>query len=498
MPPSRLRLFRPFAHVAVLVVACGHASPPRAGAPQRAPRADAPAEEPPIEEARLEDERIADAVRGELAVDPAVDPSRLSVEVADGVVELRGEVPHLLMSDAAVERAEMVHGVRAVLDLTELPRTTRPDGVVRAQVEEALRAGEAPPDELVVRVVDGVVTLRGSATSFAEKRLAERIARTVRGVREVVNQIEVRHVERDDAEILADVRAALRADRWVDEWLLTPEVDEGVVSLRGVQPTAAAKRRAIDAAWVEGVRAVDATLVEVEPELPPALRRPPAGHRYPDDAEIVRSIRTAIARDPRVAGAQVEASSQDGIVTLTGTVRSLAAREAAAETAETISGVWRVDNRLEVRARPAPTDAEIAREAERAIARAAAIDEDAVTVEVSRGVVTLLGSVATPYARIVAEEVIGRIPGVRGLDNRIEAPERAAPPLGDAELLQNVIAHLEAHPYVDRDRIQVTVANGEVMLRGQVEDWRAAREAVRAAYEAGATNVLDDIEVVQP
>src|SRR5690606_26429653 len=131
MLTSRLRLSAPtFGYVAIplLFVACGHAPPPRADTPPRAREVEppAPAEEARAEEPRPEDERIADAVRGELAVDPAVDPELISVEVADGVVELRGEVPHLLMADAAVERAEMVHGVRAVLDMTELPRTGRP------------------------------------------------------------------------------------------------------------------------------------------------------------------------------------------------------------------------------------------------------------------------------------------------------------------------------------------------------------------------------------
>src|SRR5690606_9958810 len=126
-----------------------------------------------------------------------------------------------------------------------------------------------------------------------------------------------------------------------------------------------------------------------------------------------------------------------------------------------------------------------------------AIDAEALTAEVRNGVVTLLGSVETPYARTVAEGVIARVHGVRRLDNRIEAPERAEGPPPDDVLLQNVMAHLEAHPYVDAARIDVTVSNGEVMLRGEVSDWRAQRETIRAAHEAGATNVLDDLEVLE-
>src|SRR5690606_28494334 len=129
--------------------------------------------------------------------------------------------------DAAIARAEMVHGVRAVVDRLEVPREGRSDGVVRAQVEEALRADPALEIAApIVRVIDGVVTLRGAVSSHAMRELAERVARSVRGVRDVVSQLEIRSDPRSDAEIRSDVRQALRADRWVDEWLLEVEVSE--------------------------------------------------------------------------------------------------------------------------------------------------------------------------------------------------------------------------------------------------------------------------------
>ncbi len=478
------------------LVACGHAPPP-VTQPRAAVEETSPPPSPPASEASDADARIAAAVRRELEVDPMVDLDAIEVRVRDGIVELEGEVPHLPMSEAAVRRAEMVHGARAVIDRTVVPRSARSDGAVRAQVEAALRASEASIRRPVVRAVDGIVTLRGVAGSFGDARLAAQVARGVRGVREVVDQTEVRHVARADDEILAEVQAALRADRWVDEWLLEAEVSSGTVSLRGVQPTAAAKTRAIDVAWVPGVAAVDATLVEVEPELPPERRRPPAGHVDPDDDEVRSMVRAALARDPRTASARLTVLARDGIVTLEGTAPSLAAREAAARTAEDVTGVWRVVDRVTVRAPRPPDDAQLSREVEEAIARAAAVGQATVSARVDRGVVTLSGAVEAPYARLTAEEVVARIPGVRAIENEIEVPARAAAPLADLELEQNVVAHLEGHPYVDPANVQVTVAGGHVLLRGRVDDWRAHREAVRAAHEAGAISVIDDLEVLE-
>ena len=47
-------------------------------------------------------------------------------------------------------------------------------------------------------------------------------------------------------------------------------------------------------------------------------------------------------------------------------------------------------------------------------------------VGILNGVVHLAGVVATPEARILAAELAGSVPGVRGVVNRIEAP--GAPP----------------------------------------------------------------------
>lgn len=490
-------LARAAAALSVALSACGHAPPPATSPPRAEVEEPAPPPAPAPDAASAADARLAAAVRRELEVDPAVDAEAIEVRARDGIVELAGEVPHLLMSDAALARAEMVHGVRAVIDRTAVPRTARSDALVRAQVEEALRASEAGIRRPVVRVVDGVVTLHGTAASFAHARLAERVARGVRGVREVIDRTELRHAPRPDDDILADVRLALRADRWVDEWLLEVEVDSAIVSLRGVQPTAAAKRRAIDAVWVPGVIAVDAALVEVDPDLGPERRRPPAGYAYPGDEEIADMVRAALARDPQTGRARLAARAQGGIVTLEGSAPSLAAREAASHAAEAVSGVWRVVDHVTVRSTPAPSDEELSREAEQAIARAAAVDEATVSARVDRGVVTLVGHVEAPHARLAAEEVVARIRGVRAVENEIEVPARAAPPLADLELEQNVIAHLEGHPYVDPASVQVTVAGGQVLLRGRVDDWRAHREAVRAAHEAGATSVIDDLEVLE-
>jgi osmotically-inducible protein OsmY len=62
-----------------------------------------------------------------------------------------------------------------------------------------------------VAAKDGVVTLTGFVDTYAEKLTAERVAKRVRGVRAVANDITVRlRVERTDADIASDAAQALK------------------------------------------------------------------------------------------------------------------------------------------------------------------------------------------------------------------------------------------------------------------------------------------------
>jgi osmotically-inducible protein OsmY len=50
---------------------------------------------------------------------------------------------------------------------------------------------EVPDDRIRAKVADGLVTIEGTVTRDAQKAAAENCARRVKGVREVINKIEV-------------------------------------------------------------------------------------------------------------------------------------------------------------------------------------------------------------------------------------------------------------------------------------------------------------------
>jgi hyperosmotically inducible protein len=111
---------------------------------------------------------------------------------------------------------------------------------------------------------------------------------------------------------------------------------------------------------------------------------------------------------------------------------------------------------------------------------------DALSVEVSNGVVTLRGTVPLGLQRELAEEAAAAMAGVRSVDNQITVkPATEAGP--DATLSYTVQTVLGWHRSGRGVASHLEVKEGVVILRGEVED-EAAR-LLAAEYSAGIEGV---------
>ena len=114
------------------------------------------------------------------------------------------------------------------------------DITVRQQVLDELEYAPMVDAALIgVTVENGVVTLSGHVRNYAEKCIAERVTLRVRGVRAVVEQIEVRYPNnpRLGDEALADRCArVLEWDVRIPENSVTLKVQKGCVTLEGCVP----------------------------------------------------------------------------------------------------------------------------------------------------------------------------------------------------------------------------------------------------------------------
>jgi hyperosmotically inducible periplasmic protein len=147
------------------------------------------------------------------------------------------------------------------------------DGVLTARVKTALVGDErTKARQIDVETFKGTVQLNGFVDSAAAKTAATSVARSVKGVARVNNNLQVRAADRtagqvvDDASITAKVRAALIDDPRTKSHQIEVTTNDGVVQLGGFVDTATNKAAAEQIARrVAGVTRVTNRL-EVRPK----------------------------------------------------------------------------------------------------------------------------------------------------------------------------------------------------------------------------------------
>jgi osmotically-inducible protein OsmY len=464
---------------------------------------------------------ISDAVEDELQMDQAVPAYNIDVVTNNGIVTLSGSVDDLLAKERAARIAKTVKGVRAVVNQVQVvPSLVRSDAEIREDVNDALLWDAATESyEIDVTVKDHRVTLSGTVNSWQERQLAEKVAKGVKGVTDVRNEILVDYEkERLDSEIEGEVLQRLRWDALVDHALIDVTVEDGEVRLTGTVGSASEKTRAIADAYVAGVQLVDASGLEVSRwARDPDLRK----DKYADksDQEILRAVEDAMVYDPRVRAFDVKTEVSDGTVTLRGAVDNLKAKRAAAQAARNTVGVVFVDNRLKVRPGVPVKDEDIENRIDRALVRHPYVDRYEIDVDVTNGVARLYGDVDTQFEKNQAEDITSRVRGVIAVKNYLSIQDYGpyvydpyvdewyldaydvytpAPRYSwksDAEIREEIKDELWWSPFVDSDDVIVTVDDGEATLTGTVDSWSEYYAAEENAFEGGAVWVKNDLDI---
>jgi osmotically-inducible protein OsmY len=214
------------------------------------------------------------------------------------------------------------------------------------------------------------------------------------------------------------------------------------------------------------------------------------------DSEIEKDVKAELEWDPDLDATDIAVSVKNGVVTLTGFVKSYTDRYEAEAAAKRVAGVVAVANDIEVRMpsvdeRPDP---DIAREAAAAIKSQLPISSENIKIIVKNGWVTLEGEVEWQYQRQTAENVVRRIKGVKGVSNTILLKPSAEP----TEVKRKIQEALRRSAEVDANRIEVEARGGEVVLKGTVRSWIEREEAERAAWAAPGVTKVEDRIVVSP
>ena len=333
---------------------------------------------------------------------------------------------------------------------------------------EIARDDIVPFNRIDVATRGGIVTLTGTVASLAAKSRAENLAALVKGVRSVINRIEVSPSERSMEEVLTDVRAALDVSRAADSYEIEAQIEQhGTVTLTGRVESWA--ERFLAERTVETVAGVTA----IENQLDVDESR-----AYRNEGEIRDDIVARLNWDVRVDDSLINVIAREGgRVILSGTVGSLAEKNVAEQLAwvEGVSELdadnleierWARDEDLRRGKYVARSEAEVRAALLRALAYDPRVLATKIDVRVHDNAVWLRGLVADVRARRAAEETAYNTVGVERVVNNLRVrPEIRT----DAALETLVTQSLGQYRGLIDDGVKVAVDDGRVRLSGDVD-----------------------------
>lgn len=471
-------------------------------------------------DADISDDEITTAVETELRLNSTTPAYLIDVETNDGIVTLTGSVVNIRAKDRAASITRTVKGVRAVINNIEVNAPLRPDEVLENEVKEQLLKDPATDSyELYVEADNGIVTLAGKVQSFQEKELAEFVAKGVKGVRGLENNIIVNYeADRKDEEIEEEISRTLRFDNRIDDGAVFVNVKDGNVELSGVVGSAAERSLAKKLAQTIGVNSVNVEKLEVRKwARDEELRK--SKYAVKTDNEILQAVKDALIYDPRVASFNPEVTVKEGVVTLSGTVDNLKAKQAAEQDAKNVVGVFHVNNNLKVRPRFIPNDDELESTISTSLRKDPIIDKWQIEAVADHGIVYLNGSVDSYFEKLHAEDIASRTQGVIDVENNLTVLDSDdayffnyygwntfLPPyqvevnelfMDDEEIRKEIKNQLWWSPFVNEDEIEVKVDDGTAILSGVVDTRREKLHAEINAMEGGAEEVKNKIMITQ-
>lgn len=346
------------------------------------------------------------------------------------------------------------------------------------------------PIRIDISTTDGIVTLNGQVNSLLAKERAVRIAETVKGVRTVIDKIEVDPtVVLDDMELKAAIERALLTDPATDSYSVRLTVSRGIVTLHGEVDSY--RERELAATVVKGVKGV--RLIDNRMSVDYTRTRA--------DSTMEEEIEQSLKWNTLVDDGLITVKVQDAKATLTGQVGS-AAERTQAELDCWVAGIkevdvtglevagWMRDDKLRGSKNVARTDDEIRDAIEDALTHDPRVHSFKIDVEVDAGTVTLRGEVDNLKAQRTALGIARHTAGAYQVKDRVKV--RPVGSYEDAEIVKGIRDAMQRDPFIDRFEITTVIRDGVAHLYGEVDSYFEKGQADDVASRVNGVRYVEN------
>ena len=208
------------------------------------------------------------------------------------------------------------------------------------------------------------------------------------------------------------------------------------------------------------------------------------------DSQLQRDVIDELRWDPQTSKTELGVAVKDGVVTLSGTVKSFAQKLSAERAAQRVSGVRALAEDLVVKldGLGARSDTDIAHAAVNTMRWDTRVPDDKIKVKVENGLITLSGNVNWKFESEAAERCVRYLSGVKGVFNLIHVTS----PVSTGDVKSRIESALKRNAELEARQVTVETFDGKVTLRGKVHSWAERREAENAAWAAPGVRQVED------
>lgn len=206
----------------------------------------------------------------------------------------------------------------------------------------------------------------------------------------------------------------------------------------------------------------------------------------PSDQTVTEAVKAQLNSRTGLPADSIDITTNNGIVTLSGSITNLLAKKRATNVTESITGVISVVNNLKITAsRP---DKALNKDIDQALKTDPATENWEIVTEVHNGLVTLTGAVDSWQEKQLAASIVSGVKGVKMIRNNImvaDDEDRKA-----ADIKAEVKQTLKYDSRIRDDMIKVSATDSTVTLSGSVGSPKEKQLARQKAHVRGVDQVI--------